>query len=161
MPRVHVLSARGGGPGGDSRVPRRLALTPRSLFASALDEAERHKYLASERAGCDLGDSAIDDWHQRHWTIFLRHRWIEHLLGNACWEEFEPGRWGRLRHLFAGHPVLLREVVEKVRQGAENLDVLWWARASGRDARTVARMLVELRLNDIRCTRFCLRFAKP
>jgi hypothetical protein len=127
-----------------------------SLFQEALGEAERHKYLESEKAGHDLGQSAIEDWHRRHWTIWLRHRWLEHLLGTTCWEEFEPERFGRLRALFGAHARLLDEIIERVRRGAENIDILCWAAVERRDMDAVVRMLIELRLNEIRCTRYCL-----
>ena len=134
---------------------------PRSLFKYGLVEAERHKYLESEKAGRDLGTAAIDDWHRRHWTLWLRHRWLEHLLGTICWEEFDPALFGRLETDFADRKELLDEVVRRVRRGAENIDVVWWATAEQRDSAAIARMLVLLRLNDIRCTRFCFAFAKP
>jgi hypothetical protein len=131
-----------------------------SLFQRALREAHRHKYLESQKAGRDLGHAAIEDWHRRHWTIWLRHRWLEHLLGTACWEEFERVRFGRLRALFSAHEHLLDEVVGMVRRGAENADVLWWAAKENRDIPAVVRMLIELRLNEIRCTRRCFAFAR-
>ena len=134
-------------------------MRPQSLFRMARREAEQHKYLESQRAGRDLGTSAIEDWHRRHWTIWLRHRWIEHLLGAACWEEFERERFGRLPSLFATHAALLDEVIERVRRGAENIDVLCWAAANRCDMGAVVRMLIELRLNEIRCTRFCFAFS--
>jgi len=132
-----------------------------SLFAKARREANQHKYFESQKAGHDLGHDAIEDWHRRHWTVWLRHRWVEHLMGTACWEEFEPQRFGRLKNLFASHAPLLDEVIEQVRRGAENIDVLCWASAERRDLPTVIRMLIELRLNEIRCTRFCVEFSNP
>lgn len=136
-------------------------MKPESLFREALAEAERHKYLASEKAGHDLGPEALDDWHRRHWMIWLRHRWLEHLLGLRCWEEFEPWRFGRLAVLFAGHAALLAEIAELVRRGAENADILWWAAKQRRDLDAVVSILTEVRINEIRCSRQCFIFAKP
>lgn len=130
-----------------------------SLFEEALAEALRHKYIESQKAGRDLGARAIDDWHRRHWTIWLRHRWLEHLLGERRWQEFESWRFGRLKALFAAQEALLAEVVEMVRRGAENADVLWHAARERRSLGVVVRMLIELRLNEIRCTRKCFAFA--
>jgi hypothetical protein len=135
-------------------------LTPNSLFREALQEAERHKYLESQKAGRDLGPGAIEDWQRRHWTIWLRHRWLEHLLGATCWEEFEPERFGRLAALLGGHRDILDHVANMIRRGAENLDIIWWAAFERRDLGTVLRILTELRLNDIRCTRHCIDFAR-
>ena len=133
---------------------------PRSLFKYGLVEAERHKYLESEKAGRDLGTAAIDDWHRRHWTRWLRHRWLEHLLGTRRWAELEPWRFGRLATLFTAHLPLLQDVADMVRRGAENIDILCWAARQHRGLHTVERMLVELRLNEIRCSRQCVAFAR-
>ena len=35
-------------------------------------EAQRHKWIASEQAGHDLGDGAIRGWVRSHWRGFLR-----------------------------------------------------------------------------------------
>jgi hypothetical protein len=131
----------------------------RSLFQSALVEAERHKYIESEKVGSDVGLRAIHDWHQRYWTLWLRHRWLEHLLGQVHYEEFAPESYGALRQRF-GPSDLLAEVIERVRYGAENIDVLTWATREGRDLSTVIAMLIVMRVNDIRCTRFCFAFAE-
>lgn len=135
-------------------------MTPRSLFREALQEAERHKYLESEKAGRDLGPGAIEDWQRRHWTLWLRHRWLEHLLGVTCWEEFEPQCFGRLAALFDSHRGVLGHVADMVRNGSENLDILWWAAFERRDLPTVQRILMELGLNNIRCTHQCLDFVR-
>jgi len=133
-------------------------MTPRSLFCESLSEAERHKYIESEKARRDLGPEAIEDWQRRFWTQWLRHRWVEHLMGDVCWEEFDDWRLGRLPALFGGHAGLLGEVIELVRRGGENADIVWWAATGRRDIGTVVRMLTELRLNEIRCCRGCLDF---
>ena len=133
---------------------------PENLFREASQEAERHKYLESEKAGRDLGPAAIEDWQRRHWTLWLRHRWLEHLLGVACWEEFEPERFGRLRALFGAHARLLDEIIDRVRRGAENIDILCWAAIERRDLSAVLRVLTELRLNETRCTRHCIDFSR-
>ncbi len=138
--------------------PRRLP-KPESLFREALREAERHKYLESDKAGRDLGHAAIDDWHRRHWTIWLRHRWLEHLLGLRCWEEFDPWRCGRLCALFPHHEALLSEIASLVRRGAENADILWWAAGQRRALAAVIEILTEMRVNEIRCSRRCFPFA--
>lgn len=135
-------------------------MTPQSLFHDAIEEAERYKYLESEKAGRDLGPGAIEDWQRRHWTIWLRHRWLEHLLGVRCWEEFEPERFGRLAALFATQRDTLDHVADLVRHGAENLDIIWWAAFERRDLPTVLRVLAELCLNDVRGTRHCIDVAR-
>jgi len=122
------------------------------LFQEALSEAEQHKYVESENAGHDVGGEAIDDWQRRHWTDWLRHRWVEHLMGLRCWEEFEVWRFGRLRALFPDQEPLLAELADKVRSGAENADILWWAAMTDRDIRLVVSILTEMDTHRIRFT---------
>jgi len=132
-----------------------------SLFLEAVAEAERHKYLESERVGRDIGTDAIDDWQRRHWTLWLRHRWLEHLLGIRCWEELDAGRFGRLRSLFPDHEALLAEIADLVRRGAENADILWWAAKTHlSELPLVESILTEVRINEIRCSRHCFIFAR-
>lgn len=38
-------------------------------------EIERHKWLASERAGRDLGEKAIEEWFIKHFQDWKRHQW--------------------------------------------------------------------------------------
>ncbi len=136
------------------------ARTPESLFREAQAEADRYKYLESEKAGRDLGSAAIDDWHRHHWPAWFRHRWIEHLLGHRCWEELEAWRFGRLPALFPAQQALVGEVVGLVLRGAENADILWWAARDRRSLPTVMAMLTEIRINEIRCSRQCFLFAQ-
>ena len=133
---------------------------PESLFREAVAEAECYKYLESEKADRDLGPAAIDDWHRHHWPAWLRHRWVEHLLGRRCWEELEAWRFGRLRTLFPTQQALVGEVLDLVLRGAENADLLWWAARERRSLPTVVAILTEIRINEIRCSRQCFVFAE-
>ena len=133
---------------------------PESLYREAQAEADRYKYLESEKAGRDLGPAAIDDWHRHYWPAWFRHHWVEHLLGVRCWEELELWRFGRLRTLFPTQAALLAEVLALVLRGAENADVLWWAAREHRPLPHVMAILTELRINEIRCSRQCFLFAE-
>ncbi|MBM4035185.1 MAG: hypothetical protein FJ291_25870 [Planctomycetes bacterium] len=137
------------------------SLEQESLFQEALREAQKHKYLESQRAGRDLGIEGIDDWQRRFWTPWFRYHWLEHLLGLRCWEELEPWRFGRLRTLFPTHEALVAEVADLVRRGAENADILWWAAKARRELPVVMAILTEVRINEIRCSRHCFLFARP
>jgi hypothetical protein len=132
---------------------------PKSLYDDAWHQAVRHKYLESQKAGCDRGLDAIDEWHQHYWTLYLRHRWLEHLTGEECYEEFSPESHGALRRRFGDEP-LVQVIADRVRLGAENIDVLLWAAEADADLDTVIAILTEMRVNDIRCTRFCVPFAE-
>lgn len=41
--------------------------TPYAEFLAELDEIQRHKWLISEREGCDVGfERALNEWVQNH-----------------------------------------------------------------------------------------------
>ena len=54
-----------------------------SLYCEAVTEAERHKWIESEKAGYDLGESAIEEWNRCHWWGWCRSKWLEHLKGET------------------------------------------------------------------------------
>jgi hypothetical protein len=142
-----------------AQAPKRRTLPPRRLFEFAWREAQEHKYLESQKAGEDLGIDAIDAWHRQHWTVWLRHRWIEHLLGLVCWEEFELEKFGTLASLQDSYSDVFDSVADRARQGEENLNIVVWAGSSRLALETVIDILDAMDLNKYRCTRCCLRLA--
>jgi len=58
-----------------------------SVYAECEKEANRFKWIESEKAGRDLGEQAIRRWVKEHWWGYLRARWLEHLEGKQFWEE--------------------------------------------------------------------------
>jgi len=89
-------------------------------------EAQRHKWIESEKAGRDLGEGAIRNWVSEHWNGFLRARWLEHLYGRAYWIELDHGDFGLLEHRFQGS-LLFEQILGMLKAGQENLNVLNWA----------------------------------
>ena len=89
-------------------------------------EAERHKWIESEKAGRDLGESAIRCWVREHWNGFLRARWLEHLQGRTFWIELDHNDFGLLQRAFQDSP-LIDEILGQLKSGRENLDILNWA----------------------------------
>ena len=71
-----------------------------SLHKCGEEEALRFKWIESEKAGCDLGETAIRAWIGQHWRGFLRHRWLEHLQGKTFWIELDQRDFGLLRRAF-------------------------------------------------------------
>lgn len=45
-----------------------------SVYADSEIEAQRHKWIESERAQRDLGEAAIRQWVREHWNGYLRAR---------------------------------------------------------------------------------------
>src|SRR5580693_3976125 len=99
-----------------------------SLHRCGEEEAQRYKWIESEKAGRDLGETAIRTWIGEHWNGFLRHRWLEHLQGKTFWIELDQGDFGLLRRAFQESP-LIDPILAHFKQGGENLDIILWAHA--------------------------------
>ena len=120
-----------------------------SLHQCGEEEAQRFKWIESEKAGRDLGETAIRAWIGEHWNGFLRHRWLEHLQGKAFWIELDQGDFGLLRRAFRGSP-LIDPILEHFKHGRENLDIILWARNSACRWMEVLEILEALDVNSRR-----------
>ena len=78
-----------------------------SVYTESEKEAQLYKWLESEKAGCDLGESAVRRWVQNHWWGYLRARWLEHLQGARFWVELDRGDFGLLQRRFQDQSLLL------------------------------------------------------
>ncbi len=85
----------------------------------------------SEKAGFDLGETAIRRWVQCHWWGYLRARWLEHLQGKRFWVELDRGDFGLLQRKFVENTLLLDRILDRLKAGQENLDVICWAQRWG------------------------------
>ncbi len=97
-----------------------------SLHQYGEEEAQRYKWIESEKAGRDLGETAIRSWIGEHWNGFLRQRWLEHLQGKTYWIELDHCDFGLLQRAFHGSS-LIDPILEHVKRGGENLDIILWA----------------------------------
>jgi hypothetical protein len=120
-----------------------------SLHKRGAEEAQRFKWIESEKAGRDLGETAIRTWICQHWNDFLRHRWMEHLQGKTFWIELEPRDFGLLRTAFQSSP-LIDPILEQLKHGRENLDVILWAIQSRLPMSDVIQILEALDVNSRR-----------
>lgn len=118
-----------------------------SIFDAASTEAYRHKWLESEKAGYDMGDSAIEDWHKRYWHAFLRERWVQHIKGVAFWRELDNGDFNIMNTEFADCKPEADAILARIEQGAENLDIIQWAVEENCNMDVVLRILSRLDLN--------------
>lgn len=112
-------------------------------------EALRHKWIESEKAGRDLGESAIRFWVREHWNGFLRERWLEHLQGRNFWIELDHNDFGLLQRSFQ-ESSLIDEILRQLKSGRENLDILNWAIDSSVDMQEVFEILEALDINSRR-----------
>lgn len=98
-----------------------------SVYRDSRREADVFKWIESERAGYDLGETAVKRWVQQHWDGYLRARWIEHLQGKRFWVELDRGDFGLFQHRFQDCQFLLDRILDRLKTGQENLDVILWA----------------------------------
>ena len=121
-----------------------------SVFADGEQEALKFKWIESERAGHDLGEAAIRRWVQCHWWGYLRARWLEHLQGKRFWVELDRGDFGLLQRKFHDNTVLLDRILDRLKAGQENLDIICWAQTWGIDIEPVLQILEALDINSRR-----------
>lgn len=121
-----------------------------SVHAEGHREALAYRWIESERAGRDLGDACIKKWILQHWNGFLRARWIEHLQGRTYWMELDRNDFGLLLHEFKDEEALLDRILERMKEGKENLDVIQWAQDFGLPTVRVLKILERLDVNSRR-----------
>jgi len=127
-----------------------LAVLQRSLFADCEVEADRFKWIESQKAGRDLGEAAIRQWVKDHWWGYLRARWLEHLQGNCFWIELDRGDFGLLHRAFGDEKELLDQIVNLLKDGQENLGIIAWADRHNVQSDPVIRILESLDINAAR-----------
>jgi len=121
-----------------------------SVYADSYLEAVRFKWIVSEKAGCDQGDAALRRWVQQHWRGYLRARWVEHLQGGRYWVELDKGDHGLLQRRFQDQVLLLDRILDRLKTGQENLDVILWALDWGISLKAVREILEVLDINSRR-----------
>jgi hypothetical protein len=120
-----------------------------SLHQCGREEANRFKWIESEKAGHDLGENAIYLWIGKHWNGFLRHRWLEHLQGKTFWIELQNFDFGLLQREFRNSP-LIDPILERFKAGGENLDIIGWALEENYPMDEVRAILTTLDVNSSR-----------
>ena len=121
-----------------------------SIYHECQTEADKFKWIESEKAGFDLGEGAIRRWVRDHWCGYLRAKWLEHLQGTCFWVELDRGDFGLLRTQFQAQRHILDPILDKLKSGQENLDVLLWANGHGMSLETVVQILEALDINSRR-----------
>jgi hypothetical protein len=121
-----------------------------SVYTDCEIEAQRYKWIESEKAGRDLGESAIRRWVKEHWWGYLRARWLEHLQGKRFWVELDRGDFGLLLREFHDNTLLLDRILDRLKEGQENLDIILWASQWGIPVDPVLKILEALDINSRR-----------
>jgi hypothetical protein len=120
------------------------------LFRAAQYDIDRHKWYLSERAGHDLGQAAIRNWKCTHWWRWCRERLIEHLSGTKYWSELDQKDYGLINRDFHPNRELAQVIVSKIKNGGENLDIIFWAQDTGQKMKDVIEILNLLDINSRR-----------
>jgi hypothetical protein len=121
-----------------------------SVYTESEQEALRYKWIESEKAGHDLGEAAIRKWVKDHWWGYLRARWLEHLQGRRFWMELDRGDFGLLQREFHHNTLLLDRILDRLKAGQENLDIICWAQDWGIATDPVVAILEALDINSRR-----------
>src|SRR5262245_44235542 len=131
--------------------PQQCTGVPKSsVFVECEDEIKKHKWLESQKAGRDLGEQAEKSWVRDHWWGFLRARWLEHLQGKRFWEELDRDDFGLLQRRFHEDSQLLGSIVDRLKSGQENLDIICWALDTKLNLDDVCSILQALDVNSRR-----------
>ena len=121
-----------------------------SLYERAYREAERHKWLVSERNGYDVGEGAIRDWYATRWPQFCRACQLQHVAGRVRWDQFDPATFGTLHEAIASGDLLADRILDRIDAGWENLTILLWAREWGLPMKAVLTILERIDVNRAR-----------
>ena len=98
-----------------------------SIYEDCQAEQDRYKWIESEKAGQDLGEVAVRQWVRQHWSGYLRARWLEHLQGRRFWVELDRGDFGLLGREFHDQAMLIDRILDRLKAGQENLQIINWA----------------------------------
>ena len=121
-----------------------------SVYVDCEEEALRFKWIESEKAGHDLGEEALKIWVKRHWWGYLRARWVEHLQGIRFWVELDRGDFGLLERIVPDDQFLMDRILDRIKMGWENLDIIIWSQDWGLPMDRVIRVLEILDINSRR-----------
>lgn len=121
-----------------------------SLFEAAFKEARCHRWIESQKSGCDRGSESFHEWYDRFWWNFLRYRHLEHLLGEYRWLEFPAETFGVLTPFVESNDELAIVIIDLYRQGCENLDIVNWALREDLSLPDVRDRLAVINMNDAR-----------
>ena len=124
--------------------------TQSTLIEMAWLEAEKHKWIESEKAGRDLGEDAIRDWSRRYFRRWCRDRWIEHLNGDRFWRELDKADFGLLKRNFHPNTHMVEYIVQRIKSGGENLDILLWVQDNNQNFEDALEILRLLDINSRR-----------
>ncbi len=121
-----------------------------SLFEEGIREADRYKWIVSEKRGRDMGAEAFSDWFRKYWLPYCRYQRLEHVTGRRRWAEFPDCPSLFILQLLETHDLLLELILDRLLEGWENLDLITWGVYWGLPTDQIVRILEELNINAAR-----------
>jgi len=126
---------------------REYSSIPVSVYDQAWQPDHRHKWIESERLGCDLGHAAVKDWSRRHFKCSYRWcHWL-HLTGRKWFQEFLASQFNSGMKL---RDQIERQVIHCFWDGQENLAIFLSAHGCGWPIEWVRVVLSTLGINEAR-----------
>jgi len=130
--------------------PDAVAVEKASIITDSEREAQKFRWIESEKAGRDLGEEPIRRWVKEHWWGYLRARWMEHLHGTRFWLELDRNDFGLLEREYKEHALLLDRILDRAKNGQENLDIILWAQGWAVPIEPVLQILEGIDINSRR-----------
>lgn len=121
-----------------------------SLHDDARREADRHKWIESQKQGRDLGDEAVRDWFRIYWIVYCRFRLLEHLRGIHFWLEFGDDAFRELCSMIGCDDPLLKPILDRMEGGMDNLEIINWAIDEDLPMKRVIEILALIDINRAR-----------
>ncbi len=134
----------------NSPVEAANAVAEHSVYSNAEVEQDIHKWIESEKARCDLGHAAVRNWNRSYWLHFYRSCFVKHVRGQVRFREFHPQTFNIVNNRLSASPELLEVILDMVREGAENLPLIWWAFERQHPMDQVIEILEALDINSQR-----------
>ena len=91
---------------------------------------------------------------RNYWHQYLRARLLEHLEGKVFWAELDRNDFGLLQRAFPDDRLLLDRIVDRLRCGSENLEIILWAHDWGLPMSRVFAILELININARRLAPF-------
>ena len=128
---------------------KKKSSNPKSVYDEAQAEADKYKWIESEKQGYDLGSQAIEAWYRQFWANYCRARRLEHISGKQNWIEFADHEFGRMHEMILAGNELLMQMIGKFEQGRENLDLVLWMHETKKTREEIEKILELLEIINI------------
>jgi hypothetical protein len=122
-----------------------------TVSAVARIEAAVHRWCTSVQEQRDRGPDAEKEWYQVHYHKFARGCLVKHITGDTMFADFREETFNIVETHHARFPrTLTQRILDQIKDGKENLDIINWAYAAGEDIDKVVAILEDIPINECR-----------